>query len=96
MLKAIFIIAISCLVITGITTLIASILPDGDALAQSLISLRNAVNTLGIATIAILVVAGFLVVEEEVLNFMKVMIAIIENKINQNIPNVSIYFIASP
>ena len=59
MLKAIFIIAISCLAITGITTLIASLLPDGDALAQSLILLRDAVNTLGIATIAIIVVASF-------------------------------------
>ena len=59
MLKAIFIIAISCLAIIGITTLFASFADDGSTLKLALFNLRTAVVTLGLGAIAIIVIAGF-------------------------------------
>jgi hypothetical protein len=60
MWKAIFIIVVSCLVIAGLTTLVASVIADGNSLAKTLLSLRDTVNTIGLVVVAIIMIVGFL------------------------------------
>ena len=60
MIKAIFIIALACLIISGITTLIASMLEEGNEFANSLIALRNATNTIGLVAIVIILISSFI------------------------------------
>jgi len=60
LIKAIFIIVIACLIITGIATLIASVFEVGDTVANSLQTLRETVNTIGLMTIAIILIGSFI------------------------------------